>query len=350
MDALIKEWDGESVIFRFDRKTGSWIIISIHSTRLGPAIGGTRMKFYPDVASALIDGTRLAKGMTYKWAASGIDGGGGKAVIAIPSYLDSRSRTGLLRRYGGYVKQLNGLFITGPDLGTTAEDMDIISERGDPYVFCKTSAAGGTGNPGIFTALGVYTSIEVTAEKLFGNTNLAGKRILVQGVGSVGGELIQLLRNAETDVLFSDTEETAVKHFRDQINVTFIPADDVYDTACDIFAPCAVGGILNEMTISRLQCKAVAGAANNQLAEPDDARRLEERQILYAPDFISNSGGIIGVISMESKGLSHKDADEQVVQLIRDNLSQVFNIAEKEEITTDEAAQCLAEKRLIETH
>jgi len=348
MDALIKEWDGESVIFRFDRKTGSWIIISIHSTQLGPAIGGTRMKFYPDVASALIDGTRLARGMTYKWAASGIDGGGGKAVIAVPSYLDSQSRTDLLRRYGGHVKQLNGLFLTGPDLGTTAEDMDIISERGDPYVFCKTPAAGGTGNPGILTALGVYTSIEVTAKKLFGSTNLAGKKILVQGVGSVGGELIQLLCNADANVLFSDTEETAIKQFRDEINVAFIPPDDVYHTACDIFAPCAVGGILNEKTISRLQCKAVAGAANNQLTEPDDARRLEERHILYAPDFICNSGGIIGVISMESKGLSRKNADELVIRLIHDNLSQVFDIAEKESITSDQAARRLAEKRLAE--
>jgi leucine dehydrogenase len=348
MDALIKEWDGESVILRFDRKAGSWIMIAIHSTRLGPAIGGTRMKPYPNVKAALIDVMRLGRGMTYKWAAAGLDGGGGKAVIAVPPGLDPQARKDLLRRFGGYIGQLGGLFLTGPDLGTTSEDMDLIAEKGNPYVFCRTPDAGGTGNPGTFTALGVFASIKVTAEKLFGEPGLGGKRILVQGVGSVGSELIKLLRDAEAEIFFSDVEEVKVKHFQDQTGLKVVAADEVYDQPCDIFVPCAVGGILNEQTIPRLRCKAIAGGANNQLAESEDALRLEEKQILYAPDFISNSGGAIGAIGMETKGLPRKEANEEVVRLISDNLSQVFDMAQKEGVTTDEAARRLAEKRLTE--
>ncbi len=346
MDALIKEWDGESVTFRFDRKTGTWIIIAIHSTRLGPAIGGTRMKAYPNVETALIDVMRLARGMTYKWAAAGIDGGGGKAVITTPPEIHAQVREDLLKRFGGYVRQLKGLFLTGPDLGTTSEDMDIIAEQGDPYVFCKTPAAGGTGNPGIFTALGVFTSIQVAAERLFDDSNLTGKHILLQGIGSVGRELVKLLLEAKAEVLFSDINEVATREIRDEFGLQYIPHDHIYDTSCDIFAPCAVGGILNEQTIPRLHCKAIAGAANNQLAKPEDALRLEERQILYAPDFISNSGGIIGVIGMETKGLPRKDAEELIVRLIKENLLRVFERSEKEAVSTDEAAQRLARERL----
>jgi leucine dehydrogenase len=347
MDALIKEWDGESVIFRFDRKTDCWIIIAIHSTQLGPAIGGTRMKPYPNVEAALMDAMRLARGMTYKWAAAGIDGGGGKAVITASSDLNAQVRQDILRRFGGYIQQLKGFFLTGPDLGTTSEDMDIIAEQGDPYVFCKTPASGGTGNPGIFTARGVFTSIQVAAEKLFGDSDLAGKHILLQGVGSVGGELVKLLLEARAEVRFSDVNEDAIRDFRDEFGLQYISPDLIYDTSCDIFVPCAVGGILNEKTIPRLHCKAIAGAANNQLAKPEDAGRLEKRQILYVPDFISNSGGIIGVISMETKGMSRKDAEGQIVRLIKTNLLRVFERSEKEGISTDEAAQHLARERLV---
>ena len=190
MDAPIREWDGESVIIRFDRQANTWIFIAIHSTRLGPAIGGTRMKPYPSLQAALQDALRLAAGMTYKWAAAGFEAGGGKAVIAIPDDLDQEARGELLRRYGAFVHNHKGLFLTGPDLGTSSEDMDIIAETGEPYVFARTPGAGGAGNPGPFTALGVFTSIQVVVERLFGDAALVGKRIAIQGVGSVGRELI----------------------------------------------------------------------------------------------------------------------------------------------------------------
>ncbi len=349
MDSLLKEWDGESVIIRFDRPTRAWIFIAIHSTRLGPAIGGTRMKPYPNVQAALLDALRLAGGMTYKWAAAGFDAGGGKAVIAIPADLDPQERVKLLRRYGSFVRKHKGLFLTGPDLGTSSADMDIIAETGDPYIFARTPAGGGAGNPGPFTALGVFASMQVIANRLFDDSTLGGKRVLVQGVGSVGRELIELLRQAGSEVLFSDVEETTIGDFRDGLGLQFVPADQVYDGPCDIFAPCALGGILNEKTIPRLRCRAVAGAANNQLAHPEDAERLRDRGILYAPDFISNSGGAIAIIGMETRGWSREQAKEKVTQTIKTNLSQIFELGETEGITTDEAARRLAEKRLAET-
>lgn len=336
-------------MFRFDRPTGAWIIIAIHSTRLGPGIGGTRMKGYPDVRAALGDAQRLASGMTYKWAAAGIDGGGGKAVIAVPPDLGLQTRTDLLRRYGTFLHQLGGLFLTGPDLGTTSADMDIIAETAAPYVFCRTPAAGGSGNPATFTALGVFTAIQVAAERLFGDASLQGKRVLVQGVGSVGRELVERLRQTGAELLFSDVNETAIQHFQDELSLQFIPADEVYDTPCHIFAPCAIGGVLNEETIPRLRCRGVVGGANNQLADPEDAARLRERQILYAPDFVANSGGAIAAIGIETRGWSRTEAEERVVQSVKSNLFQIFELATAEEITTDAAARRFAEKRLVGT-
>ena len=346
MDSLIREWDGESVIVRFDRQTNAWIFIAIHSTRLGPAIGGTRMKSYPSLHAALQDALRLAAGMTYKWAAAGVEAGGGKAVIAIPEELDPEARMKLLRGYGAFVQNHKGLFLTGPDLGTSSEDMDIIAETGAPYVFARTPGAGGAGNPGPFTALGVFTSIQVVVERLFGDATLVGKRITIQGVGSVGRELIELLQNAGAEVFFSDVDEAAVKHFCDELGLQCFLPEEVYESPCDIFAPSAVGGVLSEKTIPRLRCRAVAGAANNQLATPQDAGRLRERGILYAPDFIANSGGAIAIIGMETRGWSRKEAEEKVIKTIKDNLSQVFELAETESLDTDEAARRLAERRL----
>ena len=346
MESLIREWDGENVVVRFDRHADAWIFIAIHSTRLGPAIGGTRMKPYPNLEDALQDALRLAGGMTYKWAAAGFDAGGGKAVIAIPEGLDPEARVELLRRYGSLVAKHKGLFLTGPDLGTSSEDMDIIAETGDPYVFARTAAAGGADNPGPFTALGVFTSIQVTVERLFGNSALAGKRVLIQGVGSVGRELIELLQQAGAEVLFSDVDEAATEHFCNELGLQCFPPEEVYDNPCDIFAPCAVGGILNERTIPRLHCRAVVGAANNQLANPEEALQLKEQGILYAPDFIANSGGAIAIVGMETRGWSREEAKGKVTQTIKDNLSQIFELAENEKVDTDEAARRLADQRL----
>ncbi len=346
MESLLREWDGEAVTVRYDRPTGAWIFIAIHSTRLGPAGGGTRMKAYPDVHAALQDALRLAEGMTYKFAVSGLPHGGGKAVIALPSDLDPQARPALLRRYGALVHQLGGLYYTGPDVGITAADMDTIAETGAPYVFGRTEARGGSGSTGPATALGVFTGLQVACEHLFGEASLEGRRVLVQGTGSVGGALIEYLQGAGANVAFSEVDEGAIRHFRDELGLEFVPPDGVYAMACDIFAPCALGGILNAHTIPQLKCQAVVGGANNQLAEAKDAERLQARGILYAPDYVVNAGGAMFLLGVETHGWTHERADKEIIESVRRALRQVFDVAASEGITTDAAAQQIAGERI----
>jgi leucine dehydrogenase len=349
MESLLREWTGETVIVRYDRPTGAWIFIAIHSTRLGPAAGGTRMKPYPDVQAALQDALRLAEGMTYKFAGPGIAYGGGKAVIALPSDFDPQARPALLRRYGALVHQLGGLFTTASDVGTSAADMDIIAETGAPYIFGRTPAGGGAGPSGPATGLGVFTGIQVASEHLFGEASLKGRRVLVQGTGSVGGALIEYLRAAGAEVMFSEVDEGAIRRFRDELGLQFVPPEAVYTMECDVFAPCALGGVLNANTIPQLKCRAVVGGANNQLAETKDAERLQARGILYAPDYVVNVGGVIFILGVETQGWTHERAEQEVVESVRRALRQVFELAAREGITTDAAAQQIAGERLSAT-
>jgi len=346
MESLLREWDGETVIVRYDRPTGAWTFIAIHSTRLGPASGGTRMRSYPDVQAALQDALRLAAGMSYKFATSGIPYGGGKAVIALPPDFDPQSRPALLRRHGALLHQLGGLFYTGPDVGTSSADMDIIAETGAPYVFARTPAAGGAGSSGPFTALGVFTGLQVACEFRFGDGSLKGKRVLVQGTGSVGGRLIEHLRAAGAEVLFSEVDPGAIRRFRDELGLPFVPPEAAASTECDVFAPCALGGALNAETIPQLACHVVAGGANNQLASPEDAERLRARGILYAPDYVINVGGAMAILGLETSGWTREQAEREVVESIRRALRHVFEVADREGITTDAAARQIAEERL----
>jgi leucine dehydrogenase len=345
VESLLRQWDGESVIIRFDRSTRAWLIIAVHSTRLGPATGGTRMKTYPDLRAALDDALKLAASMTYKFAVANFPRGGGKAVIALPHEFDTRARNDLLRRYGTLIQQLGGLFQTGVDVGTSPSDMDVVAETGTPYVACRTPEKGGAGGSGQATALGVFSGMQAVCEYLFKDNSLSGKRVLVQGAGSVGWALIDLLRGAGVEVLFSDVDQTTIEYFRDEIGLQFIAAETVYDAPCDIFSPCALGGILNHRTIPRLQCLAVAGAANNQLAEPDDADRLRKRNILYAPDYVINFGGAVAITGIEEMGWSRVEAEEKV-KSVRGTLRRIFEVAKAEGITTEEAARRIAESRL----
>ena len=346
LESLLKEWDGETVVSRYDRSTGAWIFIAIHSTRLGPAVGGTRMKSYPNAEAALQDAMRLSAGMTYKFAVPGMPYGGGKAVIAIPPDFNLQSRPALLRRYGTLVHQLGGLYSTAPDVGTSSADMDIIAETGDPYVFARTPAAGGAGSSGRATAIGVFAGIQVACEQLFGEESLKGRRVLVQGVGSVGETLISHLRAAGVTIMFNDVDERVIKRFRDELGLQFVAAEAVYKTECDIFAPCALGGVLNSDTIPQLKCRAVVGGANNQLAGPEDAERLRVRGILYAPDYVVNVGGAMAGIGMEVQGWTWKRAEQEVVESVRRGLRWIFKIATAEGVTTAVAASRLAEDRL----
>lgn len=345
-ESLIKEWDGEQVIIRHDRPSGAWIFVAIHSTRLGPAAGGTRMKSYPDVQAAFLDALRLSEGMTLKFAASEMPYGGAKAVIAVPSDLDRQSRASLLQRYGTLVKQLGGLFRTGPDVGTTPADMDVIATTGAPYILSRTSEAGGAGDPGPFTARGVFIGIKLLCERLFGQQSVHGRTVLVQGAGDVGGSLIGFLRDAGADVLFSEVNGDLVCEFRDKLGLRYVAPESVYSTECDIFSPCALGAVLNADTIPLLKCLAVAGSANNQLERQEDAESLRSRGILYAPDYVINAGGAIAIFGLELEGWTRDRAGSEVVAIIRRNLDQIFRSATAEGISTEIAARRIAEQRL----
>lgn len=346
MEELLKDWDGESIIISFDRPSGAWIIIAIHSTRLGPATGGTRLKSYSGLREAVVDAQRLSEGMTYKWAAAGSDMGGGKGVIAVLPDMVEEARPGLLVRYGSLIQRLNGLFLTGPDLGTSVEDMDIIGGEAPEYVFGRTPTAGGAGDPAPFTALGVFSAMEVTAQHLFDDPSLAGRRIVIQGAGSVGRVLADTLCSAGADVLFTDVDPQAINYCRHELGVKYIPAEEVYEIKCDIFAPCAVGGVLNQATIQRMDCLAVVGAANNQLARSEDATFLQQHSILYAPDFVANCGGAIAITGMETRGWTKEEASVHVRQAVRENLARIYRLSKEEGINTDNAARLLADTRL----
>jgi leucine dehydrogenase len=346
IEAAIRDWDGESVVASYDAPTGAWIFIAIHSTRRGPAGGGTRLKPYDTPADAVRDALRLASAMTRKFAVPGLPYGGGKAVISVPADLDVLLRPGLLRRYGALVKNLGGLYLTGPDVGTNGADMGTIAETGAPYVFGAASADGAGGGSGAITAAGVFAALEVVCERLFAGGALRGRTLLVQGAGNVGGPLIQRLRNTGAKVLFTDLDRAAAHKVFEGPDVVRVPAEAVYDTACDILVPCALGGVLNENTIARLRCRAVAGAANNQLATPEDARRLQERGILYAPDYVVSVGGAMGLLGMELEGWSAEQAEQEVKRSVQRTLREVFSLASATGSTPADAAEELARRNL----
>lgn len=292
-----------------------------------------------------MDAMRLSEGMTLKYAVAGFPRGGAKTVIAVPKTFRTDDRRALLKRYGTLIHQLGGLFYTGPDVGTTPADMNTIAETGAPYIFCRTPECGGAGDSGPATALGVFSAIEAVCGRLFGKEDLDGRSILVQGVGSVGGSLIGLLRQANARVMFTDVDESAIRRFRDQWQLPFVAPEHAYDTKCDIFSPCAYGGIFNQDTIGRLKCKAIAGGANNQLVEAADAERLQQRGILYAPDYAVNIGGAMAIIGMEAMGWSSSEADT-MVRGVKETLYRIFNICADQKITTDAAARQIANEHL----
>ena len=346
MENLLKNWDGESIQLTFDREANTWIIIAIHSTVLGPAAGGTRMKTYPNLKDAILDAQRLAAGMTLKWAAAGSKRGGGKAVLCTPHDLSAEQREALLKRYGTEVNKLNGLFYTGPDLGTSTADMDIIGQYAPKYIFGRSPSLGGAGDPAPFTALGVYTAMEVTARQLYLDPMLQNWRIVIQGGGGVGRNLAIMLCDVGAEVLFTDIDEEAIRYCSEELGLPFIPADKVYEKKCDIFSPCAVGGIINRGTIPRFNCKAIVGGANNQLARPQDAVSLRDRGILYAPDFIANCGGAIAITEIEAAGWTAKKAADSIKSAVQENLAQIYELSAEQDISTDQAARLLAELRL----
>jgi leucine dehydrogenase len=344
LEELIRSWDGEQVVTRFDRPTGTWMFICIHSTRRGPAGGGTRMNTYATPAEALEDAMRLAGAMTLKMAGVDVPFGGGKAVLAIPGPLADGDRRDLLLRYGELVNSLGGTYRTGPDVNTTVADMDVIGER-TPYVFCRSVERGGSGDPGPYTARGVFHGIRASMRHAFGSDELTGRSILVQGVGDVGERLAEQLSSAGARVLVSDIDAGKARVLADRIGAGIVPPEHAITTECDVYAPCALGGTLNADSIPLLRCRVVAGCANNQLAEPDDAERLRGAGILYAPDFVINAGGVLYAWGTEGLGWTPAEVEARHAGL-GEALAEIYERAEAESTTTAEAAERIARARI----
>ena len=331
----------EEVLFGSDPATSLRTIVAIHDTTLGPALGGTRFYPYPDEEAALRDVLRLSKGMTYKASAAGLDLGGGKAVvIGDPATLKSEE---LLLAYARIIDSLGGRYITAEDVGTTATDMVTI-RRGTEWVSGLPLDNGGSGDPSPWTSRGVVTAMRAVAQRLFGSSDLTGRRVAVQGVGKVGGGVVEILEQANADIIIADVDDEKSERYERTHGCKPVELEDIYAVDCDIFSPCALGASLSEATIPELRCAAIVGSANNQLAAEEDADRLAEREILYAPDFVVNAGGIIN-IAVELDGYSEERATA-LVDRIADNLIEVLDAAERLGTTPHEAATRFARDRI----
>lgn len=336
----------EQIIFNFDKETGMKAIIAIHDSTLGQTFGGVRMVNYASMEDALRDAMRLAKAMTYKCAAADEDKGGSKAVIWGDPEKDKSEA--YLRAFGRFIEMLKGRIVTGVDLNLDLTDGSIIG-RETQYILARPKEEGSTGSSGVTTAYGLYIGLKACAKFLWGDENLRGRRIAVQGLGAVGEPLIPYLKEAGMEIIASETNEKTLQRLKAQYGFKTVKPEEIYEVACDIFCPCAIGGILNDKTIPRLKCKLVAGCANNQLEDEErHSRALYERGILYAPDFIINAGGVIQAID-ELQGYNPERV-KMKTDRIYSRLLQIFEMAKKEGLLPLEAANRYAESRIREIH
>jgi leucine dehydrogenase len=343
-ESLIGRWDGEQVLIAHVAELRAWLFVCLHSRTLGPATGGTRLAVYPTATDGLRDGLRLAQAMTLKMAAAGLPCGGGKAVLAVRELPRGAARELLLARYADMLASLGGSFVTGPDVNTAPADMDVIAER-CPYVFCRTSAHGGSGDSGPHTARGVLYAIAACLERAYGTAVLSGRTVLVQGAGNVGANLAELAAERGARILVSDVDARRAAEVAAKTGAAIVDPADVIGTVCDVYAPCALGGTLTVDAIPRLHCRIVAGAANNQLAEPDDAKRLRDAGILYAPDFVASAGGVVHAIGTERLGWSAAETTAALAGIGR-RLAEIVDRSDAQDISTEQAARDIAMQRL----
>ncbi len=332
----------EQVVFCFDKDTGLKAIIGIHNTVLGPALGGTRMWNYQSESEALNDVLRLSRGMTYKSAVTGLDLGGGKAVIIGDA--KKQKTPELMKKFGEFVDGLGGKYITAEDVGMETDDMDLIRTI-TPHVVGLSEAKGGKGNPSPITAHGVYMGMKAAAKFAFGTDDLKGRKIYVQGVGHVGEALVQKLRSEDADVYITDINRNRMEEVRNKYGAIIYEGTTLYDETMDIYAPCALGATLNDKTIPMLKAKVVAGAANNQLAEEHrHGEMLRKKGIVYAPDFLINAGGIINVYGeIHNYGL---DESLRRTENIYNTTLEILKQSENNKITTYQAAFQVAQNRI----
>lgn len=339
----------EKVIFINNQPVGLQAIIAIHSTALGPSMGGLRFWPYEDSISALGDVLRLSKGMSYKMAMANLPFGGGKSVVILPS--SQIKSLELLHRIGREIQQLSGDYITGEDVGSTVQDMNVIREETN-HVMGTPVEMGGSGDPSPSTALGCFEGIRASVSQVFGTDDLQGARIAVQGLGNVGGNLCRLLAEAGAELIVSDVDMGKADCLASELGAHVVEADDIFSVDADVFAPCALGAVINDQTLPEFKVKIIAGGANNQLATPQHGGRLHERGILYAPDYVINAGGVIQ-FSVEHAALVNKTpyipalVPEKVREIHR-TLLEVFNYAVENGIPTNVAADRLAQARIAD--
>ena len=336
----MEKYDYEQLVICQDEASGLKAIIAIHDTTLGPALGGTRMWTYASEEEAIEDALRLARGMTYKNAAAGLDLGGGKTVIIGDPKKDKNPE--LFRAFGRFIEGLNGRYITAEDVGTTEEDMDLIHLETD-YV-TGVSDAGSSGNPSPVTAFGVYKGMKAAAKEAFGSDSLEGKTVAVQGVGNVAYALCEYLHEEGAKLIVTDINKEAVQRAVDAFGAVAVDTNEIYSQDADIFAPCALGAVINDETIPQLKAKVIAGSANNQLKNSDHGDMIHEMGIVYAPDYVINSGGVINVAD-ELAGYNRERALKRVAG-IYDTIEQIFAISKRDSIPTYVAADRLAEERI----
>jgi len=337
----MSEMGHEQVLFCRDVASGYFGIIAIHSTRLGPAVGGTRFWNYASEEDALVDALRLSRGMTYKCAIAGVPLGGGKSIIIGDKNTIDREK--LFRAHGRFVERLGGRYITAEDVGTSPADMATIA--------LETSYVGGLegkgGDPSPWTALGVYRAMQAAAMHRWGSDDLRGKRVAIQGCGNVGYNLAKELHAAGAKLIVSDVDQAKVKSLVSELDAFGVRPDEIYTAEADIFAPCALGGVINDLTLRQLKARIVCGGANNQLLEARHGDALEERGIVYAPDYVANGGGVLSG-GADLFGWSTEKVRSEVLG-IYNTVSSVFELAKAEAIPSYRAADKLAERRLMNT-
>ena len=331
----------EQVVMYSDPEAGLKGIIAIHDTTLGPSCGGTRMWPYATEADALADALNLSEAMTYKSAAAGLNLGGGKGVIIGDPRTDKTEA--LLRAWGRFVDTLGGRYLTTTDVGTTGVDLETVRQETEHVVGLDVTL-GGSGDTSVMTGLGVYMGMRACVADVWGFDSLRGRTVAMQGFGKVATHTAERLLEDDARVIATDVSETARARAQ-RMGVSVVAPDDIFDVDCDIFAPCALGGVINARTIDRLRCRIIAGGANNQLGTPADGEELHRRGIIYAPDFLINAGGIINVAA-EIGQPYNAERSRQQTERIYEQMSTVLTTSRKKEIATARAAALLAEARL----
>lgn len=334
----------EQVVFCNDKDTGLKAIIGIHNTVLGPALGGTRMWSYPNEWEALNDVLRLSRGMTYKAAITGLNLGGGKAVIIGDARKQKTPE--LMKRFGEFVHSLSGRYITAEDVGMETADMDLVRTV-TPYVTGISEDKGGAGNPSPITAYGVFMGMKAACKFQFGNEDMEDRKVIVQGIGHVGESLVEHLTEEGAKVFIDDINAERLYDVSKKYGATIYEGSDLYSEDVDVYAPCALGATINDDTVNRIKAKVVAGAANNQLANENiHGRLLQEKGIVYAPDFLINAGGIINVYA-ELSDYGRKDIMRKTENIYNTTL-EILENAKANDITPNEAAMNIAEARIAE--